>query len=103
MRREAQGADQQPTEAELALVEERRQLKEQRGERQAQALQPKPSAIDRLVRTHRAQPNDKPKAGEEARSAKEAKKKAHRSRAEKHAEKAAAMQAARRPPKKPAK
>lgn len=100
----ARGADEQPSEAELALVEERRQLKEERDKRQAQALQPRPSAVERMVRTHRAQPKEKPAASKEAHEAKEAKKpKARRTRAEKHAEKAAALEAARRSPKKPAK
>jgi hypothetical protein len=97
------GADQEPSEAEVALVEERRLLKEERDKRKAQALEPKPSAVDRLVRTHRAQPKDKPKASKESQEAKDVKKpKARRSRAEKHAEKAAALEAARRSPKKPA-
>lgn len=98
----SRGADQEPTEDEKTLVEERRQLKEEREKRKAQALLPKPSAVDRLVRTHHAQPKDKPKASKESREAREVKKpKARMSRAEKHAEKAAALEAARRP-KKPA-
>jgi hypothetical protein len=98
------GADQAPSAAELALIEERRQLKEVRDQRQAQALQPGPSAVDRLLRTHHAQAKDKPKAKHEAHDAKDTKKpKPRRSRAEKHAEKAAALEAARRSPKKPAK
>jgi hypothetical protein len=97
------GADEQPSEAEAVLIEERRQLKEERDKRKAQALLPKPSAVDRLVRTHHAQAKEKPKASKEAQDAKETKKpKARRSRAEKHAEKAAALEAARRSPKKPA-
>jgi hypothetical protein len=96
-------ADQEPSEAELALVEERRLLKEYRDKRKAQALEPKPSTVDRLLRTHRAQAKDKPKASKEPQDAKNVKKpKALRSRAEKHAEKAAALEAARRSPKKPA-
>lgn len=104
-RTEAGGADQEPTEAEAALIEERRQLKEEREKRKAQALLPRPSALDRLVRTHHPQPKDKPKVKKEAQeAANEAKKaKPHRTRAEKHAEKAAALEAARRSPKKPAK
>jgi hypothetical protein len=99
----SRGADQEPSEAELALVEERRLLKEERDKRKAQALQPRPSAVDRMVRTHRAQPKDKPKASKEAHDTSDVKKpKARRSRAEKHAEKAAALEAARRSPKKPA-
>ena len=102
MRRETAGADQPPSETELALIEERRQLKEEREKRHAQALLPRPSALDRLVRTHHAEAKEKPKAKSEARDAKETKKpKARRTRAEKHAEKAAALEAARRTPKKP--
>lgn len=104
VRRETGEAAQEPSEAERALAEERRSLKEERDKRQAQAAQPRPSALDRLVRTHHPQPKDKPKATKEERAAKDAKKpKARRTRAEKHAEKAAAVEAARRSPKKPAK
>lgn len=96
------GPDQPPSEAESALAEERRLLKEERERRKAQADQPRPSALDRLVRTHHAQPKDKPKAKKEADAGEARKPKARRSRAEKHAEKAAAQEAARRSPKKPA-
>jgi hypothetical protein len=97
------GAAQEPSEAELVLIEERRLLKEERDKRQAQAMQPKPSAADRLLRTHHAEAKDKPKATKESRDAKDVKKpKPRRSRAEKHAEKAAALDA-RRSPKKLAK
>ena len=99
----SRGADQKPSEAEVALIEERRLLKEERDKRRAQALQPKSSAVDRLLRTHHAQAKDKPKARKESQDAKDVKKpKARRSRADKHAEKAAALEAARRAPKKPA-
>jgi hypothetical protein len=99
----AGGAANEAAEAEAALLEERRLLKEEREKRKAQALQPRPSALDRLVRTHHPQPKDKPKA-KKASEAHDAKKpKAHRTRAEKHAEKAAALQAARSSHKKPAK
>lgn len=101
-RMQADGAGQAPSEAESALIEERRQLKEERDKRKAQALEPKPSAVDRLVRTHHPLAKDKPKAKKEAHG--ETKKpKARRTRAEKHAEKAAAVEAARRPKQKPAK
>jgi hypothetical protein len=100
-RRNTAGADQEPSEAELALIEVRRLLKEERDKRRAQALQPRPRAVDRLLRTHHAQPKDKPKATKELHDTK--KPKARRSRAEKHAEKAAALEAGRRSPKKPAK
>jgi hypothetical protein len=103
-RMETGGADQEPSEAESALIEERRLLKEERDKRKAQALEPRPSAVDRLVRTHRPQAKDKPKVGKETQDANETKKaKPHKTRAEKHAEKAAALDAARRSPKKPAK
>ena len=98
------GADREPSEAESALIEERRLLKQERDKRKAQALQPRPSAADRLVRTHHAQAKDKPKARKETTDANETRKpKPRRTRAEKHAEKAAALDAARRSPKKPAK
>ena len=104
MSRKASGADEQPSEAELVLIEERRQLKEERDKRQAQATEPRPSAVDRLVRTHHAQAKDKTAARKETKDAKDVKKpKPRRTRAEKHAEKAAALEAARRSPKKPAK
>jgi hypothetical protein len=100
----SRGADEAPSEAEQALVEERRALKEERDKRKARALEPGPSALDRLVRTHHAQAKAKPKASKEAQDAKDVKKpKARRSRAEKHAEKAAALEAARRSPKTQAK
>lgn len=93
----------QPSEAEQALIEERRQLKEEREKRQARAAEGGPSALDRLVRTHHAQPKEKPKAGKDAHGDKETKKpKARRTRAEKHAEQAAAIEAARHSKKKPA-
>ncbi|MED5617669.1 hypothetical protein [Ideonella sp. BN130291] len=102
---ESQGADQAPSEAERALLEERRQVKAERASRQAQA-RVHASAVDKLVRTHRAQPKDKPDAPKQAGEPKATKAaaKGHKpSRAEKHATKAAALDAARRAPKKPAK
>jgi hypothetical protein len=100
-RMEAGGADQGPSEAESVLLEERRLLKEERDKRKEKALQPGPSAVDRLVRTHHPEAKDKPKARKEAQDASPTKKpKARRTRAEKHAEKAAAQEAARRSPKK---
>jgi hypothetical protein len=103
-RRETGGADTEPSEAESALIEERRLLKQERDKRREEALQPGPSALDRLVRTHHPQAKDKPKVREAAHDAKETKKPKPRStRAQKHAEKAAALEAARRSPKKPAK
>lgn len=99
------GADHEPSEAEQTLAEERRLLKEERAKRQAQALQPRTKAIDKLVRTHHPQAKEKPKEKKEPKEAKKAKAgKAHRpSRAEKHAAQAAALQAASRAPKKTAK
>ncbi len=103
-RMEAHGADHAPSEEELKLTEERRLLKEERDRRQARAMQPKPSAAERLVRTHHPEPKDKPKARKEAPGAKETKHaKPHMSRAEKHAAKAAALDAARRSRSKPTK
>jgi len=94
MSRPADAAD-QPSAAEQALIEERQHLKDEREKRHAQALAPRPSAVERMVRTHHAQPKDKPAAKKE-RDAKETRKpKAHRTRAEKHAEQAAAQEAAR--------
>lgn len=103
-RRETGGADEAPSEAESALIEERRLLKEEREKRKKEALLPRPSALDRLVRTHHPQGKDKPKVRGETHDANEAKKpKSRKTRAEKQAEKAAALDAARRSPKKPAK
>ena len=100
----AGGADKEPSEAESALIEERQLLKDEREKRKAQALQPRPSALDRLVRTHHPEAKDKPKAKKETQGSTATRKpKPHRTRAEKHAEKAAALEAARRSPKKPAK
>lgn len=103
----ALGADHEPSEAEQALTEERRQLKEERARRQARALQPGPTALDKLVRTHHPQPKEKPKATQDAKASKESKEpkagKRGPTRAEKHAAKASALDAARRAGKKSAK
>ena len=100
-RTEAGGGE--PSATEAALLDERRMLKEERAKRKAQALEPRPSALDRLVRTHHAQAKDKPKASKDAHASDTKKPKARRTRAEKHAEKDAAIEAARRPgAKKPA-
>lgn len=97
----ARGPDEQPSPEEQALAEERRLLKEERDRRQAQAREPKPSAVDRMLRTHHAQPKARPKDDKASAEAKDVKKpKPRRTRAEKHAEKAAALEAARRSPKK---
>jgi hypothetical protein len=98
------GADSPPSEAEAALLQEREALKQQRAERQARAAEPRPTAAERLVRTHHAEARDTPKptaGGKDAKAPKSTKP--HRSRAEKAAAKAAALDAARRSPKKPAK
>jgi hypothetical protein len=104
----AQGADHEPSDAEQALAEERRLLKEEQARRQARAQQPGPTALDKLVRTHHPEAKEKPKAAKEAKEPKDAKAgkagKAHGpTRAEKHAAKAAALDAARRAKKKSAK
>jgi hypothetical protein len=107
----AQGADHEPSDAEQALAEERRLLKEEQASRQARAQQPGPTALEKLVRTHHAEVKEKPKAMKEAKATKEAKEpkdaKAGKARgptrAEKHAAKAAALDAARRAKKKSAK
>jgi hypothetical protein len=97
------GADQPPSAAEAALIEERRLLKEERDQRKAQPRH-RPSALDRLVRTHHPEPKAKPKVRNAAHAAGETSKpKPHKTRAEKSAEKAAALEAARKTPKKPAK
>jgi hypothetical protein len=102
-RMESGGSDKQPSEAESALVEERRALKEERDKRKAKALEPRPSAVERMVRTHHPEAKEKPKARKDSHEAAAARKpKPRMSRAEKHAEKAAALEAARRT-KKPAK
>lgn len=101
-RTESYGADHEPSEAEAALIEERRQLKEERDKRKAQGPQRRPSALDRLVRTHHAQGKEKPKAKKEH-DAKAKPAKPHKTRAEKHAATAAALEAARKPKKPPVK
>ena len=96
-------ASKTPSEAETALIEERKQLKEQRAERRAKALQPGPTALDKLVRTRRPEAKDKPKVSAETQDTKETKKpKATKTRAEKQAQKSAALDAARKTSKKPA-
>jgi hypothetical protein len=101
---EAMGEESEPSAAEKALMEERESLKREREKRQAKASEPKPTAAERLVRTHHPQAKEKPKATAESKDTKTAKAgKPHRTRAEKAAAKAAALDAARRSPKKPAK
>ncbi len=98
---QARGPDAQPSAAEQALMEERRELKDEKQKRAAKALEPRPSAVERMVRTHHAQPKERP-AGQKDSHDEVKKPKARRTRAEKHAEKAAAMEAARHAHKKPA-
>ena len=101
------GADNELSAAEQALAEERRLLKEERAKRQAQAQQPRPTAAEKLVRTHHPQAKEKPKATKEPKEPKEAKAgkagKAKPSRSEKQAAKSSALDAARRGAKKSAK
>jgi hypothetical protein len=99
----SQGADHEPSEAELALLEERRALKEERAKRHDDASHPKPKA-SKLVRTHHpeAKADHKPKVKKE-KDAKPVAKGAHKqTRAEKHASKAAALEAAKKAAKKSA-
>jgi hypothetical protein len=96
------GAEHEPSEAEAALIEERRQLKEERDKVRAEGPKRRPSALQRLVRTHHPEAKAKPKAKKEQ-GGKTDKTKPHKSRADKHAEKAAALEAARKPKKAPAK
>jgi hypothetical protein len=107
-RTHALGADHEPSTAEQALAEQRRLLKEEQAKRQAQALQPGPTALDKLVRTHHAAAKDKPKPTKEGKEPKAAKadkaaKAGKATRAEKHVAKASALDAARRADKKSAK
>lgn len=104
----ALGADHEPSEAEKALAEERRQLKEERAKRKERALQPGPTALDKLVRTHRPEAKAKPKATKEAKEPNEAKaakggKAGGPKRADKQAAKASALDADRRAKSKSAK
>lgn len=104
-RSHSHGADEPASEDELALVEERRQLKAARAERQAQTMLPRVKAPN-LVATHHAAKQAKavrPAKDNEAKVAKSTKPKAHVTRTEKHAQKAAALDAARRASKKSAK
>jgi hypothetical protein len=98
-------ADQAPSALEVALLEERRLLKEARAKRQAEALLPKPKAV-KLVKEPKAP--KAPKAPKEAKAAKEPKdakaaKGNKPSRAEKVVKKAESLEAAKRATKKSAK
>jgi hypothetical protein len=97
------GPDNAPSQAESALLEERRLLKAERDKRKEQGPQRRPSALERLVRTHHPEAKHD-KAKKKSHDDHETKKpKPGKSRPEKHAQKAAALEAARRAPKKPAK
>lgn len=96
------GADGPPSEGELELMEERRQLKAARDERREHDQQPKAHA-PKLVRTTHALAKPKEAKAAKEKEAKAAKKaKPHMTRTEKHAQKAAALDAARRAAKKSA-
>jgi hypothetical protein len=97
------GADSKPSETESALMEERRLLKAERDKLKEQGPRRRPSALERLVRTHHPEAKHD-KAKKKSHDEHETKKPKHgKSRPEKHAQKAAALEAARKAPKKPAK
>ena len=95
------GADHAASEAETALQEERRLLKEAKVKRQEMAAQPKPKAA-RIVREAKPKAAKTPKAPKAAKEAKATAKasKDHMTRTEKHAQKAAALEAAKKASKK---
>jgi len=100
----SQGADHEPSDAEKALAEERRLIKEERAKRHEQAQEPRAKAADKLVRTHHPQAKEKARIKKEPKEAKPSSKGVHKpSRAEKHAAKASALEAAKRATKKSAK
>ncbi len=104
----ALGADHEPSGAEEALAQERLHLKEERAKRKERALQPGPTALDKLVRTHRPEARAKPKSTKEAKEPKEGKaakagKAGGPKRADKQAAKASALDADRRAKSKSAK
>ena len=96
------GTEQGADEAEQALRDERRRLRELQKQRHAQSLLPRPKPV-RLVRE--AKPAKAPKAPKPAKPPKEAKaSKANKpSRADKQTQKAAALEAAKKADKKSAK
>jgi hypothetical protein len=107
IRAQSRGADQPPSEQELALLDERSALKQARAKRQAQAKLPKPKAV-RVVKE--VKPTKAPKAPKPAKEpkaakdhSKDAKKGPHLSRTELHAKKAEALAAAKKAAKKSAK
>jgi len=98
----SQGPEQPADEAEQALREEHRRLKEQQQQRRAQALLPRPKAV-RPVKE--AKPPKAPKAPKPAKPPKEAKaaKGNKPSRADKQMQKAANVDAAKKAERKSAK
>jgi hypothetical protein len=99
---QSHGEASEPSDAEQLLMEERKQLKDERTRRHDDAGHPKPKA-SKLVRTHHAEAKHKdakPKAKKD-KETKPAAKGAHKpTRAEKHATKAAAVEAAKKAAKK---
>ena len=61
-RLEAQGAGDAPSAEEDALLAERAQLKQERAQREARAAAPRPTAVERLARTHHPEAKGGPKA-----------------------------------------
>ena len=98
----SQGSEQPADEAEEALREERRRLKEHQEQRHAQALLPRPKGVKPLKE---AKPPKAPKAPKAAKPPKEAKaaKGNKPSRADKQTQKAANVEAAKRADRKSAK
>lgn len=101
-RAHSRGADQEASDIEQGLLEERKLLKQAQADRQAQAKLPKPKAA-KLEKV--AKPAKAPKAKKEPKEPKEAKAAQSNkpSRAEKHAQKAEKLEAAKRATKKSAK
>jgi hypothetical protein len=112
LRAQSRGADQPPSEDELALQGERRKLKEERAKRQAQAKLPKAKPVRVVKEVKPTKAPKAPKAPKEtkagkdpAKDAKDAKphhKGPHLSRTELHAKKAEALKAAEQAAKKSA-
>ena len=94
---QSHGESEPPSEEELELIEERRQLKAERDERHAHANDAKAKG-PKIVRTHHAEAKAKEAKEAKAKEAKAAKKagKPHMTRTEKHAVKAAALDAAKK-------
>jgi hypothetical protein len=98
----SQGPEQSANDAEEAMREERRRLKEQQKQRHAQALLPRPKAAKPVKE---AKPPKAPKAPKAAKPPKEAKagKGNKPSRADKQTQKAANVEAAKKADRKSAK